>query len=431
MKGANILVSLCFILILFGCTWDPPHDNPVDPEHYRYQPNGRLQLSVIETDHLQPLSRAEVRIPDLGRVDLTDDDGMADFYEVPVGEYIVHAERIGNGYRSYALDSLTIIVSVGVTVRDTILLDPLPQTPGSLSMQIINYNQQPIKDATALVTLTNFDLSKRTDSLGLANFDDVPAGEWWVSAFRTDIPGPIYARDSILVVINTGAPTYVSLRLDALPYFVDVSVNAITIAFQHRAFNKLRLKARVEDPDGPSDLDYVEYQFEDTLTGDVISGRLAYNLESAYWVVEIPSENLPGGNIDNATNAPFRFFVFDDKGNSVATESSLLKVIHNAPDLNPRDIAPTPRPTLRWIYHLTDEFSDTTQFNYLVEIHQTYPDQFLFYDTLLVPIVQNNPSHTVDRPLQAGDYEWYIYVIDNFGNYSRSERGKITGVPEN
>ena len=139
------------VLIFGGCEWEPPHNNPVDPDHYNYQPFGRIHITVLEAESDQPLEYAEVRIPDLGRISFTDTSGILQFDRVPVGNHRIYAERRGDDLRAYGLDSLDITVEESATVRDTFHLQPLPPTPGSLSVQVLNLSSQPIEAATVLI----------------------------------------------------------------------------------------------------------------------------------------------------------------------------------------------------------------------------------------------------------------------------------------
>lgn len=426
-----ILLCCCVMFILAGCTLEPPHNNLADPDHYNYTPIGQVQIVVQDAEvDGQPIYRAEVRIPELSRLEYTDSSGTMILYQIPVGRYQVFAEQRGNGVRAYATDSLEVTVSEGITSVDTFRLEPLPLTPGQLSVQVLNKSSQPIEHATVIITEHGkFSL---TDTEGSAQLDDIPPGEVWVTAYRTKPMDPVYASDSLLVSVHPGALTYASFRLDAMPSFIEVAVTSNGYGYSlNSIIHKVRLKARAEDPDGRTDVQYVTYHFTIPESQITLHDTLRWfgDQDSTYWWTEIPSEVFPGGNIDNAQNAPFYFEAFDSDSNSVLAEGSLLKVIHDFPNVDPIQVNPQNQPTIAWYYYWRDEFVDTTQFNYLLRITKDDIEPVVVYDTLLVPISQSNPSHQVAEVLDEGSYYFYIWVIDRFGNFSRSLRGSINNVP--
>ncbi len=419
------------LTVLMGCTLEPPHNNLADPDHYNYTPIGQVQILVLDAEVSGvPIENAEVRIPELNRLEYTDTSGIMILYQVPVGRYWVYAEQRGNGVRAYAVDSLEIAISESITSVDTFRLTPLPLTPGQLSVQVLDKGSRPIETATVIIT--EHGKFALTNENGNALLEDIPPGDVWVTAYRSEPLEPVYVSDSLLVSINPGGLSYASFRLDALPEFIEVSATSNGYGLATASiFHRVRLKARTQDSDGPSDVRYVTYSYNDTTNGLILGDTLEWyaNQDSMYWWMEIPSDSFYNGNIDNARNSSFLFKAIDADGNIAQASTSVLNVIHYYPQVDPLVVNPQNQPTIQWYYYWRDEFRDTTLFNYLLRITKEDIEPIVIYDTLIVPISQSNPSHQVADVLEQGNYYFYIWVIDRFGNFSRSLRGSITGVP--
>ncbi|MDP8228948.1 MAG: hypothetical protein P9M15_05795 [Candidatus Electryoneaceae bacterium] len=331
------IILLLSLMILIGCGWDPPRDNPLDPNHYRYRP-----------------------------------------------------------------------------IEDN----------GSLAVQVLTLSQQPVEDA--IVELTEAGLILRTDQDGWARFEEVAIGDWWVHAFKQADEGPVYARDSIQVEIRQSTHIETNFRLDAQPYFTNTVVNAVAYQEVNRGtvYYNLYLRANVEDPDGAVDIDSVTWLWNDDIS---LTGEFEYRLDSSFYGATIPSDSFSTGSIDAALNAPFFFEAFNAAGHSVrSNEVYPARVIHDAPETQDLELKFGPAPGLQWYYILT-EFPDLSQFNYLIKIYQIgdAPGQTV-YERLIAPTDNSSVYHQLPEPLPVGSYYWYVWVIDLFGNSSRSRLTLLT-----
>lgn len=407
-----------------GCDWNPPRDNPLDPGYYRYRPVGRLEVVVVERGANRPLFDAEVRIPELNAFGKTDRNGLARFDSIPIGRYLVSAER--RGEVPFALDSdSSRIIENGIT-RDTLRLSPLPVPPGSLSLRVLTLTQQPIVGATVLITeVGQFALSGAD---GMAHFGELPVGDWWVRAFRAEDVGAIYGRDSLLVMVRSLVESDTSIRLDALPIFSSVSANSVAYAeirTQPDPYYFVRLKATVIDPDGLADLTRVESRLIDPSRADTLSVGLRFNPDSSFWWVDIPSDSFPDRLIDNALTLPFTLQAFDVAGNGSPLERAYLaRVIHGVPSLLP--VQPEARPFLRWNYSLYNEFSGITLFNYRIRIYRNTDERPLAHEQQVVPDNSSYNEYRTLVQLPSGNYLWEVWVLDLFGNSSRSAKDPLT-----
>lgn len=86
-----------------------------DPE----APHGSDVHGVVRDDAGTPLAAVAVRLPRLGRTELSHDDGAFHLERVPAGDHVVLFERIG--YRTHAV---TITVEAGATTRLDVVLVP-------------------------------------------------------------------------------------------------------------------------------------------------------------------------------------------------------------------------------------------------------------------------------------------------------------------
>jgi hypothetical protein len=305
-------------------------------------------------------------------------------------------------------------------------LDPMSDrySPnGSLNFKVLTLIQQPIVGATVLID--ELGLYVLTDSSGRAHFDNLPADSYWVRAFR-DTPGLAqYGRDSLLVAVTPHGSLDTTINLDGLPSFTFVAANAISSidsGTQHFPDYQVLLKASARDPDGPADLVRVQAKLTDAINHDTLSVTLSYALDSLFWSVIIPSDSFYNGHIENALILPFEFEAFDVAGRpSLPTPAYMARVIHNQPGINVPP-QPDPFPVLQWDFPLYNELPYANLFNFLVRIYRNFPQRQVIYERLLVPNNSSGYSHRIQSPLPPGTYEWEVWVIDLYGNSSRSAR---------
>lgn len=416
----TLIIYLAVALFATGCQWDPPRTNPLDPGYYRYRPTGGIEISVMALDSSLPIPNAEVRIPQLKHIALTDSFGLVSFNTLPVDTYWICAERRGDF--PYRIDSVRISVRENQIVRDTLLLEALPSALGSVRLRVLTLGQQPIADATVLITeIGRFTL---TDANGYARFDDLPPGPLWLRAYREIQGDAIYGRDSTQVTIVSASLVDASINLDALPSFTRATANSLAFTAnreQEVPTYFLRLKAEVFDPDGPADLRRVEVKWIDSYHQDSLLISLGYDFVSTLWTADVPSDSFYDGQIENALTLPFKFQAFDFAGNaSPSTEAIMARVIHGFPDA--QSVLPEQFPELIWQYERFTEFSNIHLFNYDVRIYRFLVREELVYDTLVPPINFRENRHRVGVNLPPGNYSWEVSVLDLFGNSSSSPR---------
>jgi len=298
---------------------------------------------------------------------------------------------------------------------------------GTLRVSVLTLIEQPIRDATVL--LPELGQIAVTDTNGLVEFKELPIGVWWVVAYRNNVGSAVYTSDSAQVTILTKAASEQTLLLDGLPEILSAyvfSVAYVDTNQQPDPIYSIRLKSTVLDPDGVHHLQRVEAVLIDSLHDYSLEIGLQYNADSAYWWQDIPADSFRNNSTDNALFLPFTFRAFDAVGNASPPRTALVaRVLHNVPSLdNPTT---EPRPLLQWTFDYYLELKDISNFNYHVIIYRDRPPLEEVYRRIVIPKNSSRNEHQVDVQLSFGDdYKWEVLVLDNFGNSSRSLRGKLT-----
>lgn len=291
--------------------------------------------------------------------------------------------------------------------------------PNVLNFLVQNLDRQPIPDANVRIdALGRF---TKTDSLGIARFEDLPAGDSWITASRISGEMPLYALDSILITISLGTTINASINLDALPYFTSVVVNsqAIKPNDTDNAIVRLFLKTEVEDPDGPADVRDVLWRFKGLDGSQEMDGSLDFKQDSMYYSGIILSNAFPDSNIDIAMEGTFTFEAFDGQENSVTAVTSLNRIFHGRFQWDP--IYDEQYALLEWTYDWNADFDDTQSFNYLLRIFKDDPDgSFQVYEKLLGSSGNAHQVHEIEEEFPGGRYTCFVWVIDRFGSFLRS-----------
>ncbi|MCF7810844.1 hypothetical protein K9N50_07630 [bacterium] len=296
---------------------------------------------------------------------------------------------------------------------------------GNLRLKVypLDRHADPIPGVTVLISeLGRFEI---TDESGQVFFDQVPADTLKVVAYRNDNSEIVYARDSIEVIVEPYKTKFDSLRLDAVPIIDSCKVNSVTLIEDSSGYDITKVSARltawVRDPDGILDLDSVVFSFPE------IRRKLSYNLDSLFWRTDIPSEEFPGGDLRNTILKFFTFEAFDKTKNFTHAETLLGRVINGVPRLYPHSGSATP--LLDWTYLLYNQLPNIESFNYLLRIYTADAERDTVYQRIVVPDESSYNTHQIEKELDYGDYFYQVWVIDLFGNMSRSKPETIEVPP--
>lgn len=330
MSKFSLILAIVVMLIVIGCQWDPPHDNPLDPK-------------------------------------------------VPPA--------------------------------------PLSQ----ITIQVLDLSHVPIENAKVILREIDKDIIASTDSGGWAHFDELPVGEtWWAVADKNNGDTLKYAVDSIRISSSLGETNTAIISLDAMPYFTKVSVISINNQLSDITNEFIiRLKAEVNDPDGIPDITSITWEFNDTL-----SGNLSYNphLDSSFYETEITEDIFKG--IGQALTQPFIFKVTDNASNFATVQVSLVRIINGYPSIH-FSITWTEPILFRWNFNIDRDFPGGDIFYYLLQVEKQNIDQTT--DAIYTEVINEMSGAIVHRVsgIPNGNYDYFVYVIDEFGNRSRSMRLQV------
>lgn len=169
MNKAVILLSFMRLItmILFavitvlsqGCSWEPPHDNPVDPVHTAYQPFGSLGLNVLTRFGSNPVDSATVLFTkegEISRLRLTDETGKIVVDELPEGVWRVIAYKDEYVGTLYGRDTVFVNIVSGSSIDTTLRLNALPYFTSVLSNAVSQeiYNNMGTRDVKRYIRLT-------------------------------------------------------------------------------------------------------------------------------------------------------------------------------------------------------------------------------------------------------------------------------------
>ena len=113
-----------------GCSWEPAHDNPLDPDSPNFPHTGSLTVNVVTLNRL-PIPDATVIISELGRFTITNVSGVAQLDNLEPGSWWVHAYRDQVAEAIYARDSVQVVIRAGMAVDTTLQLNALPKFTGT------------------------------------------------------------------------------------------------------------------------------------------------------------------------------------------------------------------------------------------------------------------------------------------------------------
>ncbi len=287
------------------------------------------------------------------------------------------------------------------------------QDYGKLQGHVYTYYApfQPL--SSAKMTLIPGYQSTFTDEYGAFYFNNLAPGNYLITVDYEN-----YAPDSSQVHIISNKTTAIQFNLDGLPRLDSL---CLTSGFAHEPFpiEPTRLfdcKAKVCDPDGPADIENVSiiipiFDFRNTLKLSETVGNYQRGFrESDLTVTNI--EELLGHEI---------FIEITDRAGKICRfgPKFLVRVIDEEPEIeSPRGLAlVTAQPMLKWNF-IRVPFS----FTFKLEVYRII-NQYYYYDVLTV---SNLPSdvieHQIQTALKPDLYWWTISIVDEWGNWSRSER---------
>jgi hypothetical protein len=263
------------------------------------------------------------------------------------------------------------------------------------------------------------ELATRTDDDGRFALNDVPAGPYAVQADEEGFAGEVDT-----VTVTAGAVAEATIQLDALPVVTEQSLRSVHIlrwpplepVFQ------LEVEATAEDPDRPQDLAGASL----VVPGLDFSAELVETEPgTGVFAATFDERELPPPGVEALLGQTVRIKARDVSGNAgFGPPQSLVRVIEQSPQTqSPQfpDVVST-RPTLVW-QPAQLPFAFTYRVDVFVVNAAGIPTLIDRYEN----IDPNQTALQVQRELASGeDHFWTVWVVDAFGNRSRSREAGFT-----
>ena len=185
---------------------------------------------------------------------------------------------------------------------------------------------------------------------------------------------------------------------------------------QRRARKTERLRAV---NDGAGDVDFVHYSIDPFAFSDTL---IQVSPQAQRYIGQLELSDLGIASIDELNGQPFTFFVEDLPGAIVSSGAQFItRIINETPvALAPVNTIIQPPFTFEW-----EAFPVTYSFSYDIQIFQINFNIFTLVDEITgIPSSQTSVEYS--RSLDRGEYFWVLFVIDEFGNKSRSVENPFT-----
>lgn len=298
-------------------------------------------------------------------------------------------------------------------------LDPKSESfdnSGVVTGRVLSYYTpfSPIPDAEVRFDPGGFLALSNTQ--GEFSLPDIPADTYTVRATKEG-----YADATVSVDVILGQPTQMQLNLNGLPIFESILVTSghVSRTFPANDLFFLQAETETDDPDGFNDIEFVEIEipqfgFVDTLsvtqTPGVFSGRI---LES----------EINANSLSNILGHPIFLIAHDRPGASHRSDARFVaRIIDRTPQTespDERELLTDPTPTLVW-----RAVDLPYAFTYRVEVLSV---DFGVVTPVwsLSGIESTQTSVEVTESLISGDYNWAVAIVDEFGNWSRSQEASF------
>lgn len=217
------------------------------------------------------------------------------------------------------------------------------------------------------------------------------------------------------VELNIQQSTTANFKLNGLPYFRNISLTTHHISSfstPNDSFYVL-LNVAADDHDNRSDVKMVWYRIDDFGFADTLFEE---NPQEKSFSGELDIRDLGIASLQQLEGKPFTFFVEDlPAGVTVSNQYFITRIIDITPTGQaPLNVAVSPPLNFEW-----DGLSLPFTFSFEIEVRKI---NFSFFT--LVGEVNNIPASdttaTFSNPLEQGEYFWVLYIVDEFGNRSRS-----------
>ncbi len=267
----------------------------------------------------------------------------------------------------------------------------------------------------AMITLKPVNLITLSDASG--NFiiqGDIPGGDYLLTC-RADG----FQSDSLPVTLPFN--NKVTFKLDALPYFTNISLTTHHISrfFPPDDLFLVQISVSVDDSDGSGDVAQVTMQIPDFSFVDTLT---RISPQEQQFITQLEPHLIGLTSLGELIGKPFVFQAQDLPGAVNQSDAAFItRIIDETPltQFPAGGVTLSPPIEFQWS-SVTVPFS----FSYMIEIYQS----FINFSTLVDAITNIPPdktSFTYTNALPAGNFFWVIYIVDEFGNRSRSKESSF------
>ncbi len=298
-------------------------------------------------------------------------------------------------------------------------LDPNnPDARFTVSGQVYNYYPPFTGLGNVQLVLRPLNRSTFSDPSGRFWFTDLKRGEFQIIAQSAG-----YQPDTLSFVLKQD--TALIFHLDALPQVDSVAITSHRVGrfFPPEDLLFVEFTAVGKDPDGANDITDFRFSIPELAIEDTLTPLQILNTTQVRGSVRKMANELNASSIESIVGKAVFFTIVDKPGSQTISEPHyLFRVIPQIPSV----VSPSGLITIP---------SDSTQIGFQWEpISFAFPFTFtveLFRVDLGIGTLVNRVTHIpsgiteiyLPNPGTPGDYFWVVYVVDEFGNSSRSREG--------
>jgi hypothetical protein len=334
------------------------------------------------------------------------------------------AEGLKKNLKPVKYKFLVLCISLGWTIfscfSDAPHDNPLDASHGlsshSIGGSVHTYYPHPPRSiiAGAEVCLWPQRIITTTNADGTFRFNELESGKYKVVCTK-----PGFSSDSIEIDIPIAST--MDFFLDGLPYFQEFKITTHHISqwFPAEDSYYLEIEVTASDSDGVEELDIAwmdipEMGISDTLQESSTAGLFTHTI--------IPQE-VSNRFIHSFVGKEFYFYLRDNFGSQIVSPPKFItRIVENVPVLDF---------PIQWDTVSEFPFDFTWQAIYLPFPFSLRLELFRIFSGFnaqvdeISDIPGNSSSYSYNKTLEAGDYFWVLYIVDEFGNCSRSKEGSF------
>lgn len=272
-------------------------------------------------------------------------------------------------------------------------------------IQSVSLPRKPIEGASIFWSDKN--IFAETNQSGIFKIENVIPNDDWLIFDKTG-----YSADSFFVKWNNQKNININVFLNATPKLDSMLFSSIVVnKFPSNQKYSIEIKAKISDEENDVDSVFLE---NSNLN---ITKRLDYNLSSKYYERTLFLPDLNIVSLDEIIGIDFEVIALDVSHKRFSVGLTNLKRIIKEEVLL---TAPSGRETIRTdsILFKWNRFTPGFTFFYIIQIYtDETPPELIWEETLDKDLI----DYLYVPELQAGEYFWVMWAVDEFSNKTRSK----------